>query len=547
MSNEFEQFIPWPYLDSMYDYLPYLQWPIAHLPPQRYDAPVAIVGAGAAGLVAAYELMRIGLRPIIFEATERIGGRLYTQPFTESDGRPSQAFAELGAMRIPISSRVFYHYAGRFQLEHSTLFPDPGLVDTLLCYRGQASWWAGGTAVPVEFHAVQQNWEYFITPLIQKLHEPWRRGDWQAVERVWQTYIERYKDKSFYQVIRNESAVWTIEDLNRFGALGIGTGGFGPLYHIGFTEILRIILHGWESQQKLITRGVSELPQQFLGRQEKTPLGYRSVQQAGELHRNTPVTSMRLGPDGNPIITYRDPHTHSELEHEFSAVIIATASRAMQMLGLTLPDQHLLPETVKEALRNLHHMSSSKLFIRTAEKFWRNSPERIPLTILTDELPRAVYLLDYAQTANGVVCMSYTWGDDSTKLLSLSPEEYFDQCQRMINRYCPAMASHLIPVNDEILSIHWESTPYYHGAFKLQLPGQDANVHQAYFQFLSALNPETDRGVYLAGDSVSWSGGWVEGALHTGINAAAAVARRLGGDLGPNSPLDQHNQRYHYL
>jgi tryptophan 2-monooxygenase len=547
MAAEPERFVPWPYLDSLYDYVPYLQNPIAQLPAGQWDTPVAIVGAGAAGLAAAYELMRIGLRPVIFEATDRTGGRLYTRHFTEADGSPARAFAEMGAMRVPVSSRVFYHYADRFQLDYRIPFPDPGLVDTLLCYRGQSSWWKGGTGVPEEFHTVQQNWNYFITPLIQKVHGAWRRGDWPAVERIWQTYIDRYKDKSFYQVIREESAVWTIEDLNRFGALGIGTGGFGPLYHVGFMEILRIIIHEWESDQKLITRGVSELTNQFLDRQEQTPLGARSVRQAGELHLSTPVTAVERDASGYALLTCRDRQTGQETQRVFPAAVIATSSRAMQMLGLTLPGHDLLPETVKEALRNLHHMSSSKLFIRTAGKFWKNAPEPIPQTVLTDELPRAVYLLDYPQTENGVICLSYTWGDDSTKLLSLSPQEYFSMSKRMLERYFPPLACQLVPVNDEILSIHWESAPYYHGAFKLQLPGQDIDVHRAYFQFLSVLNWQTDPGIYLAGDSISWSGGWVEGALHTAINAAAAVARRLGAELGANSPLGQDSRRYNYL
>ncbi len=72
-------------------------------------------------------------------------------------------------------------------------------------------------------------------------------------------------------------------------------------------------------------------------------------------------------------------------------------------------------------------------------------------------------------------------------------------------------------------------------------------MHRAYFQFLSALDGQTDPGVYLAGDSISWSGGWVEGALHTAVNAAAAVARRLGGEVGPASPLGQDSRRYNYL
>ena len=79
------------------------------------------------------------------------------------------------------------------------------------------------------------------------------------------------------------------------------------------------------------------------------------------------------------------------------------------------------------------------------------------------------------------------------------------------------------------------------------LPGQDDDVRELYFQFLSALSPETDSGVYLAGDSVSWSGGWVEGALHTGLNAACAVIHRLGGRLPSDSPLEQRPHRYQYL
>ena len=60
---------------------------------------VAIVGAGAAGMIAAYELMRLGLKPVVYEAG-RLGGRLRSQPFEGAEG----VIAELGGMRFPISS-----------------------------------------------------------------------------------------------------------------------------------------------------------------------------------------------------------------------------------------------------------------------------------------------------------------------------------------------------------------------------------------------------------------------------------------------------------
>jgi monoamine oxidase len=43
-------------------------------PPKK----VAVVGAGMAGLVAAWELLRAGHHPIVLEARGRVGGRIYT-------------------------------------------------------------------------------------------------------------------------------------------------------------------------------------------------------------------------------------------------------------------------------------------------------------------------------------------------------------------------------------------------------------------------------------------------------------------------------------
>jgi tryptophan 2-monooxygenase len=60
-----------------------------------------------------------------------------------------------------------------------------------------------------------------------------------------------------------------------------------------------------------------------------------------------------------------------------------------------------------------------------------------------------------------------------------------------------------------------------------------------------------DTGVYIAGDCVSWTSGWVEGALTTGLNAAAGVIQSLGGTLNPDAsgrtPLTINANRYRYF
>ncbi|MDO5663555.1 MAG: NAD(P)-binding protein, partial [Brachybacterium sp.] len=51
---------------------PYDEWlthpaGLGRVPEDRLGEEVAIIGGGIAGIVAAYELMRLGLRPVIYE------------------------------------------------------------------------------------------------------------------------------------------------------------------------------------------------------------------------------------------------------------------------------------------------------------------------------------------------------------------------------------------------------------------------------------------------------------------------------------------------
>src|SRR5262249_36867548 len=73
---------------------------------------VLILGAGLAGLAAAYELDRRGYAVTVLEARTRPGGRVLTlrEPF--SDG----LYAEAGAIFIPDDHDVTLKYARQFKL-----------------------------------------------------------------------------------------------------------------------------------------------------------------------------------------------------------------------------------------------------------------------------------------------------------------------------------------------------------------------------------------------------------------------------------------------
>jgi monoamine oxidase len=74
---------------------------------------VIVVGAGLAGLSAAYELLQAGHEPLILEAQQRVGGRIYTmrEPFSRG------LYGEAGAMRIPRSHRLTTAFIEKFGLQ----------------------------------------------------------------------------------------------------------------------------------------------------------------------------------------------------------------------------------------------------------------------------------------------------------------------------------------------------------------------------------------------------------------------------------------------
>ncbi len=82
---------------------------------------VGILGAGIAGLVAAYELNRAGYDVQVFEGNDRIGGRVWTVRGGDTirqDGRPDQHcdfdpgnYLNAGAARLPTHHHIIHGYA----------------------------------------------------------------------------------------------------------------------------------------------------------------------------------------------------------------------------------------------------------------------------------------------------------------------------------------------------------------------------------------------------------------------------------------------------
>ena len=86
------------------------------------------------------------------------------------------------------------------------------------------------------------------------------------------------------------------------------------------------------------------------------------------------------------------------------------------------------------------------------------------------------------------------------------------------------------------ITISWEADPNFIGAFKGALPGHYRYHRRMFTHFMQdKLLPE-QRGIFIAGDDVSWTPGWAEGAVQTALNAVWGILHHLGGQTATSNP-----------
>lgn len=110
---------------------------LGQIPATAHGTEVAVIGGGLSGIVTAYELMKMGLKPVVYEA-DQIGGRLRTVGF---DGCDPGLRAEMGAMRFPPSSTSLQHYIDLVGLQ-TRPFPNPlspATPSTVVDLKGRAT------------------------------------------------------------------------------------------------------------------------------------------------------------------------------------------------------------------------------------------------------------------------------------------------------------------------------------------------------------------------------------------------------------------------
>jgi len=290
-----------------------------------------------------------------------------------------------------------------------------------------------------------------------------------------------------------------------------------------------------DDQHRLIAGGAQRLPEALWDHAPSGMAHWPDGTSLASLHAGAPRGAVeRIARDGDGDFRVRERWGR---EAAYPAVVTTCQSWLLSTRIHT--DESLFPAELWTAIERSHYMQSSKTFVMVDRPFWKDidpatGREVLSMT-LTDRLNRATYLLDNGPDQPAVILLSYTWNDDALKWLALDAEERVKLMLHSLEQIYPGVdiAGHIV---GQPITVSWEADPNFMGAFKANLPGHYRYQQRLFTHFKQdGLAPE-QRGIFIAGDDVSFTAGWAEGAVTTGLNAVWGVVNHLGGRTPAENP-----------
>ena len=443
---------------------------------------VIVLGAGVAGLVAAYELKQQGHDVVVLEAQNRVGGRVLTcREFAPG------LYAELGAMRIPRSHDLTLKYCAKFGLPmRPFVMGNPkGLVHI------------GGQRMTME--EAQRSPERL--PFALAPHE---RG--KTADELWAHAIADVKAL----LDRDGPAAWTaicaqfdqysLYDFLKYRNFSDGAIEYYAVMNFVETdmnnavmEVLREDLEGAYVDMQTIDGGMDQLPRAF----------YAALQE-----------DVRFGAEVRAIDeTDQGVTVHVRTEAGRFTVsgdycICALPFPCLRTIELTRPFSH----AKMRAIRQLNYHASTKILFQVRHRFWEHTDGIVGGGTVTDlPIRRMNYPPSNPETDRGVLLASYTWGQDALQWGAMDRETRLQEALDDVSRIHPQ-------IHEEFevgASYAWYGDRWARGAFALFDPDQQTALQA------DIVRPEGR--VHFAGEHCSLYHAWIQGALESGIRAAQEV------------------------
>lgn len=456
----------------------------SELTPQK----IIVIGAGLAGLSAAYELTEAGHDVTVLEARARPGGRVYTlrEPF--ADG----LHAEAGAARIPDNHVFSLRYIRLFGL---TLDPfRPNRLAQAYHLAGQGFRVVPGgdldlAAVPLALTPAERQrgvaglWEHYVTPVLAEVGDPTAPG-WPPLS------LRKFDGVTFAGFLRAQGASSAATALLELPFYRPDEDRLSALWWLRDAALAQ-----GEQQRYKIRGGNDLLPRAFAARL------------AGRIRYGAAVTG--IAHDAHAVrVAYTQAGMRQSASGDF--LVCAIPFSVLRTLEISPP----LSAAKQRAISELAYDSVSRVYLQFRQRFWeQNGLNGFAITDLPDEIWHGTF----DQPGPRAILTSFMFGPQAQRVAAMEADQ---RVAFMIDH-----VEHLFPGAREQVelgtSFSWDEEPWSRGAYAIFEPGQ-------MFSLLPHVARPEGR-IHFAGEHTSAWHGWMQGALESGNRVAreiqAAMAR----------------------
>lgn len=437
---------------------------------------VTVIGAGLAGLAAAYELQRAGWRVTVLEARPRVGGRVYSlRSFLHGQ------VAEGGGEFIEEPHTRMLAFAREFHLPLGRVGSWQGQDEDWASLAGRAGRLADSDLWGIDLRQeVDRIWRALaeLGKLVpdpdrpQEAPEASRLDRQSALDWIRSLDVHPLAQDHFIQHIRaeytTEPARFSLLDLARNAAMYYMTGIRGQNFRV-------------------------------IGGNDRIPCALADA--LPDVRLNAPVTSIRLLPE-EVVVTYRQDDTYQNLHSSFAILAVPlTAARSI--------DFHAsLPESHRRMLDEVSYGAVTKVLIQYRRRFWQDVNWNGRL--VSDTLVYSWHATSHVESEDGILTV-YTGGEPAARLASLPDEERIRLAVREIECLFPG-SSDLI---EHTATVAWPNEEFTRGSYMALAPGE-VTAH-----WESLMKPAGR--LFFAGEHATPLQGFMEGAVESGQRAARMI------------------------
>ena len=472
---------------------------------------VVILGAGIAGLVAAYQLQRAGYRVTVLEARNRIGGRVWTIRGGDriaQTGRPDQRaefdpglYFNAGAARIPSTHRATLGYARRFGVP----------LEPFVNVNRSASWDFGGKVQPER---------RMINDMRGQIGE-------LLAKAIDQHALDGLASKHDLEIVRqflgpyaqvNSAGVYVPQGSSGYAVQG---GGYAAaprtLPPLTLGELLPV--------PAALSRGSMALPYLF---ENIWDMQATMLQPVGGMDRIVHAIYERV----KPLVQLGTEVTRIGQAGDRVRILHGGGSRVLEadfcICTLPMPVLARIPADFSPAKRKALTAVGYSISVKTAfeaPRFWETRDSIYGGLAWTDRLnENVIYPSGGYHDAKGILVAAYCGGwtrpENPKAYADLSHDERFRICRDSVEALHPGQSQLL----RKGVTVAWGLTPWSEGV-GARWPGGLTSVIARPPEYAELLKPEGS--IVFAGEHLSFQPTWQEGAVlsaHEALKLVHAMA-----------------------